>query len=456
MFIKHTALFAMITVLSLCFATTTQAQHDDHDHDNDHKTSEKQVKKSDSHNDHDDHDHANHDDKKMTSSPAKHDEHEGHDHSNHADDDQDDHDDHAGHGHDEHEDGPIKLDADMLKRFDIRLSKTAAGNITRYTTLSGEVVFNSDRIAHVTTPVSGIVSQVQASMGDVVTQGQTLASISSRELAALRSDLLATRARWELAKENASRDERLFKEKVGTERALLESKQAARDAQIQYALAENALHALGYSHLQIHNISDEEHNLSSYELTAPITGTITHLTLGENISADSNDPAFIIADTRSVWVNLAVYQRDLAMIKPGNVVDLQFGHHLPDATGRIAFITPVIDERTRTATARIVLDNPQNHYRPGLFVTGKVHTQSTDVSIAVPTAAVVDVENKPSVFIQTPEGLEVQPVKVGQSDLKTVEILEGLKPGQTYVSHNAFALKAQMQKGAFGHAGHAH
>ncbi len=452
MFIKSIPLVAIITGLLLCLATTSSAQHDDHAHDHPApakvQSENKSVDKHDDHADHDDHDHDAH---------AK-DDHDGHDHAPAKSDSHDDHDDHAGHGHDEHEDGPIKLDAQMLKRFDIRTDKAASGKIVRFTTLSGEVVFNADHIAHVTTPVSGIVSKVHASMGDFVTKGQVLASISSRELAALRSELLATRARWELAKENATRDLRLLKEKVGTERAMLESRQVARDAQIQHALAENALHALGFTHEQIEAISDRQHNLSNYELTAPITGMITqrHLTLGENIATDSNDPAFIIADTRSVWVNLTVYQRDLAMIQPGQQVELQFGHHIPAASGSIAFISPSVEETTRTATSRIILQNPDGHYRPGLFVTGKVHTQSREASIVVPTAAVVNVENKPSVFIQTDEGLEAKPVTVGQSDQKTVEILDGLKPGQVYVSHNAFALKAQMQKGAFGHAGHAH
>ena len=114
-----------------------------------------------------------------------------------------------------------------------------------------------------------------------------------------------------------------------------------------------------------------------------------------------------------------------------------------------------MDEKTRTATARVIIDNSDGHYRPGLFVNAKVHTNTHNVPIAVPSSAIVDVENQPVVFIQTEHGLEPQPVKIGESDQQTVQIVQGLTARQIYVSHNAFALKAQLQKGAFGH-GHAH
>lgn len=445
---KHYCLPLIILMLWINLnlpALGQQAKHDDHDLPAPtvmpHAQENHKEDTHDEHEKHDDHD--------------KHNDHEKHD--DHAD-----HDEHAGHDdhdtHDDHDDEyGIKLDDHMAKQFGIRTAKAGPGQITRYLTLSGEVVFNADHIAHVTPAVAGIVSQVHASVGDRVKQGQMLARLSSRELAGLRSELLASKARWELVRENATRDERLFKDKVGTERAMLESRQLARDAQIQYSLAENAMHALGFTHDQIDQMDSGNHQLNHYELTAPIEGVITqrHLTMGENITPNSKDASFVIADLSSVWVNLSVYQRDLAKIKNQQEVILFFGHEIPDAKASIAFITPGMDEQTRTATARVILKNPHGVWRPGLFVTGKVQIAQHNAAIVVPVSAVVQLDEGPAVFVLHEEGFEPTPVKIGQADEKTIQILDGLQAGQTYVSSNAFALKAQMQKGAFGD-GHNH
>ena len=68
-----------------------------------------------------------------------------------------------------------------------------------------------------------------------------------------------------------------------------------------------------------------------------------------------------------MWVNLTVYQRDLAQVRAGMPVTIQFSSGIPDAQGTVAFVSPALDETTRTATARVVLENPHADWRPGLL-----------------------------------------------------------------------------------------
>jgi len=440
MITQHLIIGLLITFLSLSNAGYAQDNHDGHNHA-EHKEQSKKTDKT--HDDHDDHDdHEGHDDHKGQEDHADHDDHEG----------DDEHE-----GHDDHEDEPLRINAKMMQIFDIRTAKAGPGEITKQLTLTGEVVFNADRMAHVTSAVAGIVRRVNASVGDRVEQGQVLAVLSSRELAAARSELLANKARWDLAKENATRDKRLFDDKVGTQRTMLKSRQMAHEANIQYSLTENALHALGFSHDQISMIHKDTHDLNLYELKAPIAGTIIErrLSIGENIASESTDSTFLIADMSHVWVNLSIYQRDLAQVHVGQFVELDFGYDLPPAKGTIALISPTIDEQTRTATARIDLENPKEHWRPGLFVTGEVHVNTLALDLVLPASAVVKIDGQSVVFIQSEEGFEPVEVKTGKTDQTSIQILAGIKPGQTYVSTNAFALKAQLGKGAFGD-GHNH
>jgi cobalt-zinc-cadmium efflux system membrane fusion protein len=345
-----------------------------------------------------------------------------------------------------------------MREFGIEVRSADGGHIEKVVRLPGEVVFNADRIAHVTPTVAGIVRKVNFSVGDQVKAGQVMAVLNSRELAAARSEFLAAKARLALAEVNLPRDQRLFKEKVGTERAVLESQQAFEETRIALNQAENALHALGYSHDQIAKIETlEDTEFNTYELSSPLGGMVTarHVTVGEVIEPGNGSP-FVVADLSTVWVNLTVYQRDLAHVQAGQHVTIRFGHGIPDAEGEIAFISPSLDETTRTATARIVLKNPDGHWRPGLFVEGRIETGRASASVVVPRSAITEMDGEQVVFVQTDEGFEPREVTVGRTTPESAEIVTGLKPGERFVAANVLALKAEMNRAALEHAGHAH
>jgi len=151
-----------------------------------------------------------------------------------------------------------------------------------------------------------------------------------------------------------------------------------------------------------------------------------------------------------------VYQRDLARVGAGMPVRIVFGHGISDATGLISFVSPSLDERTRTATARIVLDNPAGLWRPGMFVTGHISTTTSPTALVLPRSALQDIEGQSAVFVEHEGAFEVRPVQIGRETEAAVEITAGLKPGERVVVRNGFTLKAEMNRGALEHAGHAH
>jgi cobalt-zinc-cadmium efflux system membrane fusion protein len=380
-------------------------------------------------------------------------------HASHADEaEHTDHEGHATHdGHDDH--GGLRIPAETLEEFGIVIQTAASGSLETSLQLSGEVVFNADRIAHVTPSVSGIAQSVSRSVGDRVGAGEVMAVLSSRDLASARSAYLAALANKELAAEMLTRDERLVADRIGTERQLLESQQALREAEIALKLAEYNLHALGEGHDAIRTLPDaDDATFADYALKSPITGIVIerHLTRGELVSDQTDEPPFVIADLSSVWVNLTVYQSDLARVRPGQPVRIEFGHGIPDANGTVAFISPAIEERTRTATARVVLDNPEGHWRPGLFVAAYVSTEQSAASVIVPRTAVTEYEGETVVFVQGDEGFEPRAVRVGGSSEQQAEILSGLEPGERYVARNVLALKAELNRAELEHAGHVH
>jgi cobalt-zinc-cadmium efflux system membrane fusion protein len=307
--------------------------------------------------------------------------------------------------------------------------------------------------------VAGIVQQVNVSVGDRVEVGETMAVLNSRELAAARSEFLAASARLDLARQNLARDQRLFNEKVGTKRAVLASQKAYRETQIEHDQAKNTLHALGYSHQQVEQIAElEDIAFNAYELLAPLGGIVTqrHITIGEIIRPEGNDAPFVVADLSSVWVDLTVYPRDLAQVRAGQPVTVEFGGDIPDARGTIAFVSPALDEVTRTATARVVLNNPHGDWRPGLFVSGIVESGQATADVVVPRSALTELDGQPVVFVQTKEGFVPREVRLGRVTPRVAEIIDGLLGGERYASNNVLALKAEVNRAALEHAGHVH
>jgi cobalt-zinc-cadmium efflux system membrane fusion protein len=353
----------------------------------------------------------------------------------------------------------VKLDPSVLDEFDIEMRTAEGGHVAKTVRLPGEVVYNADRIAEITPPVSGIATRIHVSVGDDVQAGQTLAVLSSRELAAARSEFRAAEARLALAEASLERAERMYRDKVGTEQAVLEARNDHREAEITLREAETALHAVGLDHDQIDAIEELRHGaLNEYELVSPLDGVVTErrLTIGEVVEAGRSDPPLIVADLSTVWVNLTVYQRDLAHVRAGQRVTIECGQGIPDTEGTVAFVSPSLDEETRTAFARIVLSNPDGQWKPGLFVDGVIETGREVAAVVVPRSALTRIDEQRVVFVRTEHGFEPRHVRLGRMTEREAAVVEGLEPGERYAASNVLALKTQLDSGALEHAGHAH
>jgi len=354
--------------------------------------------------------------------------------------------------HDAHEGEQIvRLHDEELEEFGIAVDTAGPGTLTVQREFPGEITPNYDRLAHVVARVSGVVRKVYKSLGDSVRAGETLAVLDSRDLADAKAAYLAALKRVEIARVNAQREEELWKKKISPQVDYLEAKKAFDEANIELKSAEQKLHALGFSEKNLSVLpSRPDATFTRYKLKAPFTGTVIerHIVLGEAVKEESE--VFVVADLGTVWVDISVYPKDLSSIRAGQDVVIKVGDDVPDVTGKIAYVGPVLGETTRTALARMILQNPDRKLLPGMFITAKVAANTVQVPVAVPKTALQSVAGKTAVFVRTAEGFEPRPVEVGRTSETAVEIVSGLEAGEHYVGTGAFTLKAQLSKGAFG------
>ena len=172
------------------------------------------------------------------------------------------------------------------------------------------------------------------------------------------------------------------------------------------------------------------------------------MTPGEVIGDDKH--AVTVADLSSVWASLTVHQKDLTKIKVGQSTSIFTIDEGKVINSKIFYVSPIVDEETRTATARVRLNNISGIWKPGMFITGKVFTTSKKVSIVVNKNALQIFNGETVVFIQDKQGFRPQPVSIGLENKKLVEVLSGLHKGQKYAAEGAFTIKSEFLKESFG------
>ena len=293
--------------------------------------------------------------------------------------------------------------------------------------------------------MAGVAESVAANLGQQVKKGQLLSVLSSPAVSEQRSELLAAQKRLNLAKTTYQREKRLWQEKISAEQDYLQAQQALREAEIAAANVQQKLAAIGAG-------MGASGALNRFELRAPFDGVVVekHLSVGEAVQ--DSTAVFTISDLRSVWAEMKVSASDLPFVRVGEKARVRATAFESQATGTVAYVGALIGQDTRTAPARITLDNPEGVWRPGLFVNVELTASSQQAAVSVATSAIQKIEgDKPVVFVPVDGGFKAQSIKLGRADSQSAEVLQGLSAGQKYVNGGSFILKSELGKATAEH-----
>jgi cobalt-zinc-cadmium efflux system membrane fusion protein len=342
------------------------------------------------------------------------------------------------------EEGHIELSAEQITAAGIQLAEAQAHTISLGLPFPGEVRFDEDRTAHVVPRVPGVVESVAVNLGQTVKKGQLLAVIASQQISDQRSEQAAAQRRLALARTTYEREKKLWQDKISAEQDFLQARQALQEAEIAVSNARQKISVLSGSVVATGG--------NRYELRAPFDGVVVekHLTPGEVV--DESTAAFTLSDLSRVWVTFGVSPKDLTKVQVGKAVTVSAPELNAQVTGSVAYVGSLLGEQTRTATVRVTLENPQGSWRPGLFVTALVATDSREAKVAVPETAIQTVEDKPTVFVRTDDGFEARAVELGSRAAGHVEITQGLEPGAQVASAGSFVLKSELGKASAEHS----
>jgi RND family efflux transporter MFP subunit len=208
--------------------------------------------------------------------------------------------------------------------------------------------------------------------------------------------------------------------------------------------------------LKFFDISDEQivalektrEPRKTLQIVAPASGYVMEKMVTQGQMVEAGTKLYEIADHSAIWVLAQVYEQDLPFIQSGQDAVLTVTYW-PGKTfhGQVGFVYPTLDEKTRTATARIELPNPGHMLRPGMFASVEITPEMKSSSLLVPDSAVLRSGQKNTVFVALPGGrFEPRTITLGVAgENGEDEVLDGLSEGETIVTSGQFMLDSESQ-----------
>ncbi|MEO8452370.1 MAG: efflux RND transporter periplasmic adaptor subunit [Gemmatimonadota bacterium] len=200
---------------------------------------------------------------------------------------------------------------------------------------------------------------------------------------------------------------------------------------------------------EVREIEERGEPRKALTFRSPVRGIVIEKLVTEGQRVMAGETVYRVADLATVWLEGEIYERDLGAVRVGLSVTAEFPA-LPGTTrtGRIAYVYPTLNPQTRTARVRVELANPKLELKPGMYATFRFAAAARPV-LSVPRSAVLGTGKRNLVFVRRPTGdLAPREVTLGTANDDRVEILAGLRAGETVVASATFLIDAESNLGS--------
>jgi Cu(I)/Ag(I) efflux system membrane fusion protein len=322
--------------------------------------------------------------------------------------------------------GTVTVSGDRIQTLGVRTEPASKRSLSRTVRAVGSVEL-SERGQHTVAPkFEGWIEKLHVNTtGQAVARGQPLAEVYSPELvSAQREYLIALQAARSL-------------KSAGTE--------AQTGVQQLAAAALERLRNWDISEAQLARLAEGGEPRRTLTLTAPVSGVIVKDPPVAGMRFMPGEALFKIADLSRVWLIADVFEQDLALVRIGTRGAISVSA-FSDRTfpGEVTFIYPTLNADTRTARVRIELDNPKGELKPGMYGTVQIDAGPKREVLTVPDSAVIDSGTRQIVLVALGEGrFEPRDVKLGARGEGFIEVLSGVKEGESVVTRANFLIDSE-------------
>jgi Cu(I)/Ag(I) efflux system membrane fusion protein len=323
---------------------------------------------------------------------------------------------------------PVHLTAAQAQAIGVTYTVVLRGPLARTVRTVGQVVPAEPGLADITPKIDGFVDRLFVdATGVTVRRGQPLLALYSPMLVSAQEELLTALHLAQTIDSTAP--------------------EAWRNAQDLLAAARRRLAYWDISAQQIERLERTGEVTKTLTLTAPFDGVVLEKMVVAGQGVMSGMKLYRLANLRTVWIEGEVFEQDLGLIRVGVPARIELtaypGRSFP---GRVSFVWPTVDERSRAGRVRVVLANPDGLIRPGMYATMLFDAVLGRELVNVPAEAVVMTGERNLVFVVAEDGmLQPREVTIGLRAGDRIEIRSGLKPGERVVARANFLVDAESR-----------
>lgn len=325
--------------------------------------------------------------------------------------------------------GTVVIDPQVVQTIGVRTAQVIRRDFSHPIRTVGRVTYDEDLLARLHPKTEGWVEKLNVSQtGTFVAKDIDLLSLYSPQLVASQQEYL-------LALENL---------KVLQDSPFADIRRGAREL---VRSSRERLELLDVPQHQIRELERTGQIMKSLHIHTPVAGYVINVGVREGQYVTPQTELYLIADLSEVWVYADIYEYELPWVKVGDPAEIRLTA-VPGRVfkGRVVYVYPYADPKTRTVKVRLEFPNPDLRLKPDLFADATIRTQAKPGVLALPLEAVVRTGMKEHVFVvKTPGRFEPREVTLGVPANGWAEVLAGVSEGEEVVVSAQFLIDSESK-----------
>jgi Cu(I)/Ag(I) efflux system membrane fusion protein len=325
--------------------------------------------------------------------------------------------------------GTVKIDPVTVQDIGVRTAVAQRRSISRHIRAVGRVDFDEERLSRLHPKTEGWIAELYIDKtGEQIKKDTILLSFYSPQLVTSQQEYLLALNNLDVLKRSPYDEIR-------------------QGAQELVTSARERLELLDVPEHQIRELEQSRKIKKNLHIHSPFDGVVINIGVREGQYVTPTTELYKIADLSRVWVIADVYENEMPWIQTGDPVDMKLAA-IPGKvfTGRVGYIYPYAEAKTRTIKVRLEFDNPDLLLRPDMFADVTIHAQRKFDAIVIPAEAVVRSGERDQVFVvRAPGKFEPRAVKLGVVSQGMVQITEGVSPGEEVVTSSEFLIDSESK-----------
>jgi RND family efflux transporter MFP subunit len=314
----------------------------------------------------------------------------------------------------------IAIDPATIQLMNLQTAEVIRGPLRRTIRTVGTIDYNETALTDVTTKFRGWIEKLDVDVtGQLVHRGEPLFEIYSPDLYGAEAEYLSVLG-------------------TNTDSSATALREAALEKLKFYDITDAQIAALEKSRVPLKTLA----------MLSPADGFVIEKNVVQGQMVDAGMRLYRLADLGIVWVFAQVYEQDLPYVQLGQEATVKLSS-LPDREfrGRVTYVYPNVDEKTRTARVRLEFENPGYFLKPGMFVSAQLTSELEPSALLVPDSAVLRSGEKNTVFVALNDGkFDARTVVLGpEAEQGMVDVIRGLQAGERVVTSGQFMLDSESQ-----------